>query len=68
MKVAIFEFANAAQEIVEDWTIYEREFYKWIGTDNPTQENLDSLADRYMRDFGNERGYEYYRAYFEEVE
>lgn len=68
MKVAIFEFANAAQEIVEDWTIYEKDFDRWIGTDHPTQENLDYLADSYMRDFGDEKDYEYYRAYFEEIE
>lgn len=68
MKIAKFEFTDACQEIKETWTINENDFYKWIGTAMPTLKNLYDLCDSYLRDFGDEKGYEYFRTYFEELD
>ena len=68
MKVAIFKFYNEWNENVEEWTIYEKDFYKWIGTENPIQEDLERFSESYLKDWGRLKGIEQYRCYFEEFD
>jgi len=68
VKVAIFRFYNESQELKEDWSIYEKDFEKWIGISNPTDKDLIDYAKKYMNDYGYKRELKYYKAWFEEYD
>ena len=68
IKIAVFLFYDEHQNVKEEWTIYEKDFEKWFGTSNPSEDTLHELARSYMKDWGYKRGYTFYLTYFEEIE
>lgn len=68
IKVATFLFYDENHNVKEEWTFYEKDFEKWLGTSSPTENMLHELARSYLKDWGDKKDYSFYRAYFEEIE
>lgn len=63
MRYAIIDFYNDAEFDEGTWIISQKDFYKYMGTDNPTLEDLNQLAEDMMK-YGDD-GYNRFDAYFE---
>jgi hypothetical protein len=64
MRYAVIDFYNDAEYNEDTWFIPETDFYKYMGTDNPTLEDLNQLAEDTIK-YSVDDDYNCFNAYFE---